>query len=77
MWRKIVTLGLLAGLVATGSAAGRIHTVKRGDTLEGIGRQPRPQDDAVGQRIAGGDAEREWIVAEDGPASRGGPRRDG
>ena len=39
MWRKIVTLGLLAGLVATGSAAGRIHTVKRGDTLEGIGRQ--------------------------------------
>lgn len=39
MWRKIATVGMLAGLVATGSAAGRIHTVKRGDTLDAIGRQ--------------------------------------
>lgn len=39
MWRKIATVGILTGLVATGSAAGRIHTVKRGDTLGGIGRQ--------------------------------------
>jgi soluble lytic murein transglycosylase-like protein len=39
MWRKIASVGMLAGLVATGSAAGRIHTVKRGDTLEQIGRQ--------------------------------------
>jgi soluble lytic murein transglycosylase-like protein len=39
MWRKIASVGMLAGLVATGSAAGRIHTVKRGDTLERIGRQ--------------------------------------
>ena len=39
MWRKIATVGVLAGFVATGSAAGRIHTVKRGDTLDAIGRQ--------------------------------------
>ena len=39
MWRKIATIAVLAGLVATGSAAGRIHTVKPGDTLERIGRQ--------------------------------------
>jgi soluble lytic murein transglycosylase-like protein len=39
MWRKIASVGMLVGLVATGSAAGRIHTVKRGDSLERIGRQ--------------------------------------
>jgi LysM repeat protein len=39
MWRKIASVGVLAGLVASGSAAGRIHTVKRGDTLEAIGRR--------------------------------------
>ena len=39
MWRKMVTLGTLAGLVVGGSAAGRIHTVRRGDTLEAIGRR--------------------------------------
>jgi LysM repeat protein len=39
MWRKIASVGVLAGLVASGSAAGRVHTVKRGDTLEAIGRR--------------------------------------
>ena len=39
MWRKIVSIGVLTGLVAAGSAAGRVHTVKRGDTLEAIGRR--------------------------------------
>jgi len=39
MWRKMATLGTLAGLVVGGSAAGRIHTVRRGDTLEAIGRR--------------------------------------
>jgi soluble lytic murein transglycosylase-like protein len=39
MWRKIAVIGVLSGLVATGSAAGRVHTVKRGDTLEAIGRR--------------------------------------
>lgn len=39
MWRKIASVGVLAGLVASGSAAGRIHTVKRGDTLGAIGRR--------------------------------------
>ncbi len=38
MWRKIGSVAVLAGLVASGSAAGRIHMVKRGDTLEAIGR---------------------------------------
>jgi soluble lytic murein transglycosylase-like protein len=39
MWRKMVTIGTLAGLAVSGSAAGRIHTVRRGDTLEAIGRR--------------------------------------
>src|SRR2546423_15576545 len=39
MWRKMVTLGTLAGLVVGGSAAGRIHAVRRGATLEAIGRR--------------------------------------
>lgn len=39
MWRKIASVGVLAGVVVSGSAAGRIHTVQRGDTLEAIGRR--------------------------------------
>jgi len=39
MWRKVMVFGALGGLVVSGSAAGRIHTVKRGDTLEAIGRR--------------------------------------
>jgi soluble lytic murein transglycosylase-like protein len=39
MWRKMITIGTLAGVVAGGSAAGRIHPVRRGDTLEAIGRR--------------------------------------
>jgi soluble lytic murein transglycosylase-like protein len=39
MWRKMVVLGAIGGLVASGSAAGRVHTVARGDTLEAIGRR--------------------------------------
>jgi soluble lytic murein transglycosylase-like protein len=39
MWRKVITIGTLAGLVAGGSAAGRIHPVQRGVTLEAIGRR--------------------------------------
>jgi len=39
MWRKMLTLATLGGLVVGGSAAGRIHTVRRGDTLEAIGRR--------------------------------------
>src|SRR2546423_7318515 len=38
MWRKMVALATFGGLVVGGSAAGRVHTVKRGETLEGIGR---------------------------------------
>ena len=38
MWRKMVALATFGGLVMGGSAAGRVHTVKRGDTLEAIGR---------------------------------------
>ena len=39
MWRKMIVFGALGGLVVSGSAAGRIHTVRRGDTLEAIGRR--------------------------------------
>ncbi|MDQ1492261.1 MAG: LysM domain, partial [Actinomycetota bacterium] len=39
MWRKMIAVGALGGLVISGSAAGRIHTVRRGDTLEAIGRR--------------------------------------
>jgi soluble lytic murein transglycosylase-like protein len=39
MWRKMMVFAALGGLVVTGSAAGRVHTVRRGDTLEAIGRR--------------------------------------
>jgi LysM repeat protein len=39
MWRKVMVLGTLGGLVVSGSAAGRIHTVHRGETLGAIARQ--------------------------------------
>jgi len=39
MWRKMLVFGALGGLVAGGSAAGRVHTVKRGETLSGIGQR--------------------------------------
>ena len=38
MWRKMVAVATFGGLVVGGSAAGRIHTVRRGETLEAIGR---------------------------------------
>jgi soluble lytic murein transglycosylase-like protein len=38
MWRKMVVLATFGGLVVGGSAAGRVHTVRRGETLEAIGR---------------------------------------
>jgi len=38
MWRKLITLATFSGLVVGGAAAGRVHVVKRGDTLEAIGR---------------------------------------
>jgi soluble lytic murein transglycosylase-like protein len=39
MLRKMMVVAALVGFVAAGSAAGRIHTVRRGETLEGIGRR--------------------------------------
>jgi soluble lytic murein transglycosylase-like protein len=39
MWRKMMTLGTLAGMVVGGSGAGRVHTVRPGETLEAIGRR--------------------------------------
>ena len=38
MWRKMLALATFGGLVVGGSAGGRVHVVKRGDTLEAIGR---------------------------------------
>ena len=39
MWRKITTVVLLGGVVVAGSAAGRVHIVRSGETLDGIGRR--------------------------------------
>ena len=39
MWRKMATLATVGGLVIGGSAAGRVHVVRRGETLEAIGRR--------------------------------------
>jgi soluble lytic murein transglycosylase-like protein len=39
MWRKMATLATVGGLVIGGSAAGRVHVVGKGETLEGIGRR--------------------------------------
>ena len=39
MWRKMMVFGALGGLVVSGSAAGRVHTIKRGETLGTIARQ--------------------------------------
>jgi LysM repeat protein len=36
MWRKVMVVGTLGGLVFGGTAAGRIHTIKKGETLGGI-----------------------------------------
>ena len=41
MWRKWLTLGTLAGLVGSGVAAGRVHTIRRGETLASISHQYR------------------------------------
>jgi LysM repeat protein len=39
MWRKMMVFGALGGLMVSGSAAGRVHNVKRGETLGTIARQ--------------------------------------
>ena len=39
MWRKMMVLGALGSLVVSGSAAGRVYTIRRGDTLEAIARR--------------------------------------
>ena len=38
MWRKMAMVAAFGGLVVGGSAAGRVHVVQRGETLEAIGR---------------------------------------
>jgi N-acetylmuramoyl-L-alanine amidase len=38
MWRRVTGLAAFGGLILGGSAAGRVHVVRRGETLEGIGR---------------------------------------
>jgi soluble lytic murein transglycosylase-like protein len=39
MWRKMMVFGALGGLVVSGTAAGRVHTIRKGETLGGIARQ--------------------------------------
>ena len=36
MWRKTMVFVALGGLVVSGTAAGRVHTIQRGETLGGI-----------------------------------------
>ena len=36
MWRKVLVFGALGGLMVSGTAAGRVHTIKKGETLGGI-----------------------------------------
>ena len=36
MWRKMMVFVALGGLVVSGTAAGRVHTIQRGETLGGI-----------------------------------------
>lgn len=39
MWRKVMVFGAMGGLVVSGTAAGRVHTIKKGETLGVIARQ--------------------------------------
>ena len=39
MWRKMMVFGALGGLMVSGSAAGRVHTIQKGETLGTIARQ--------------------------------------
>jgi LysM repeat protein len=36
MWRTMTVFGMLGGLLISGTAAGRVHTVRKGETLGGI-----------------------------------------
>jgi LysM repeat protein len=36
MWHKLTVFAALGGLVVTGTAAGRVHTIQKGETLGGI-----------------------------------------
>ena len=39
MWRKVMVFGALGGLMVSGSAVGRVHTIQKGETLGTIARQ--------------------------------------
>ena len=39
MWRKMMVFGALGGLVVSGTAAGRVHTIQKGETLGAIAHQ--------------------------------------
>jgi N-acetylmuramoyl-L-alanine amidase len=39
MWHKMMVFGALGGLVVSGAASGRVHTIQRGETLGTIARQ--------------------------------------
>jgi LysM repeat protein len=38
MWHKMMVFGALGGLVVSGTAAGRVHTIQKGETLGAIAR---------------------------------------
>jgi LysM repeat protein len=61
MWRKMMVIGTLVGFVAAGTAAGRVHTVRKGETLEGIGR--RYAVDVAALAAANGLADPDFVMA--------------
>jgi LysM repeat protein len=61
MWRKVMVLGALGGLVVSGTAAGRIHTIRRGETLGAIAQQYGVSVSALAK--ANGVADPDRIVA--------------
>jgi soluble lytic murein transglycosylase-like protein len=60
MWRKMMAVATLAGFVVAGSAAGR-HTVRRGETLSGIGQ--RYGVDVPALAAANGIADPDFVMA--------------
>jgi LysM repeat protein len=61
MWRKMMVFGALGGLVVSGTAAGRVHTIQKGETLGGIARQYGVSESALAR--ANGLADPNRIVA--------------
>ena len=71
MWRKMATLAAFGGLVVGGSAAGRVHTVHRGDTLQLDASATTDPDDAASGLTYLWDLNENGIYGETGSAAAG------